>query len=420
MKRLVIAAAVCLVLNAQAAPNEPLWSMVHDEEPAVVETLRQLVNIESGSRDKEGLDHLAPVIAGRLEALGAKVEFYQPNAADTYRLFDTPEEIGRVVIARFAGSGTRRIMLLAHMDTVYTHGTLQKRPFRIEGGRAFGPGVADDKSGVAVVLHSLAVLKSLGFRGYGTLTVVINADEEMSSPGSRQLIQRIGAEHEFVFSCEPTPVKSDDVAVATSGIGLATLTIHGKSAHAGVAPELGRNAIVELAHQILQTSDLSDPERRIKFNWTLASGGTTRNVIPDIATASADVRVSAIPDFDIIEKRFRDRVQTQRIADARIEAGFERRRAPLQATPASRALAQKAQTIYAEAGRTLAIDDSGNGGGTDAAFAAASGKPAVVENFGLPGFGYHSSEEEFVQLDAIAPRLYLMTRLIMETAQATR
>jgi glutamate carboxypeptidase len=125
---------------AHAAPQEPLWSIVKQEKPVVVETLRELVNIELGSRDKEGLDRLAALLGQRLAALGGKVDYYEPNAADTYRLYDTPKDIGKVVIARFTGSGTRRIMLLAHMDTVYAHGTLAKRPYGVEGSRAYGPG----------------------------------------------------------------------------------------------------------------------------------------------------------------------------------------------------------------------------------------------------------------------------------------
>src|SRR5882762_3566330 len=227
MRTLIFMLASALAPAAQAAPQEPVWALAQKEKPAVVETLRELVNIESGSRDKEGLDRLA------------------------------------------AHLGARRIMLLAHMDTVYPRGTLAKRPFRVEGARAYGPGIADDKGGVALILHTLAVLKAMDYRGYGTLTVVINGDEEISSPGARAFIQRAGAEHDFVFSCEPTlATKEGGVTLATSGVGQATLTVRGKSAHAGVNPELGRNAIVELAHQILQTSDLSDAGSRIKFNWT--------------------------------------------------------------------------------------------------------------------------------------------------------
>ncbi len=417
MKPLLWFAGMAFAVAAQAAPQEPLWSMVKKEKPAAVDTLRDLVNIESGSRDKEGLDRLAALIGKRLAALGGKLEYYEPTPADTYRLYDTPKDIGKVVIARFSGSGTRRIMLLAHMDTVYANGTLAKRPYRVEGGRAYGPGIADDKGGITMILHTLSLLRALDFHDYGTLTVVVNGDEEISSPGARKLIQSLGAEHDFVFSCEPTSVKRDEIALATSGIGAASLTVRGKSAHAGVNPELGRNAIIELAHQMLQTRDLSDAERGIKFNWTLANGGNTRNVIPELATASADVRVRKVSDLDVIEKRFRERVQKQLIADAKVEAGFERRRAPLEVTDASRALAKKAQAIYAELGRSLEVDESGNGGGTDAAFAAASGKPVTAESFGLPGYGYHSSEEEYVDLEGVEPRLYLLTRLVMDTAR---
>ncbi len=417
MKPLLWFAGIACAVTAQAAPEEPLWTMVQKEKPALVETLRDLVNIESGSRDKEGLARLVALLGQRLAALGGKIEYYEPIPADTYRLFDTPNDLGKAVIARFAGSGTRRILLLAHMDTVYAQGTLAKRPYRVEGRRAYGPGIADDKSGVAMILHTLSLLQALDFRDYRTLTVMINGDEEISSPGSRKLIQSMGAEHEFVFSCEPVLVKRDEIALATSGIGSATLTVHGRSAHAGVNPELGRNAIIELAHQILQTNDLSDAERGIKFNWTLSSGGNTRNVIPELATASADVRVRRLADFGVIEKRFRERVQNKLIPDTQVEAGFERRRAPLEVTEASRALAKKAQEIYAEIGRSLSVDESGNGGGTDAAFAAASGRPATAEGFGLAGYGYHSSEEEYVDLDSVEPRLYLLTRLIMDTAR---
>lgn len=419
MKILAGAAALALIQPAHAAPVEPVFSLVKKEKPAVVDTLRDLVNIESGSRDKPGLDKIAALIADRLNALGGKVEVYEPNATDTYRLYDTPKEIGKVVIARFQGTGTKKTMLLAHMDTVYQPGVLAKRPFRIDGNRAYGPGIADDKGGVAVLLHTLALLKAMNFREYGTLTVVINGDEEISSPGARKVITRIGAEHEFVFSCEPTSVKGDGIALATSGIGAASLAVHGKSAHAGVAPEQGRNAIIELSNQLLQTNDLSIPSRGIKFNWTLTTGGITRNIIPELATASADVRVNKVADLDEVDKAFRARIAANRklVPDTKVEAGFEHRRAPLEATDASRAVARKAQAIYAELGRKLHVDESGSGGGTDAAFAAQSGKPATVESFGLAGYGYHSSEEEYVDLDTVEPRLYLLTRLVMDTAR---
>jgi glutamate carboxypeptidase len=422
LKLACFALVATLAAPALAAPVEPVWSLVQQERAALVETLRELVNIESGSRDKEGLDRIAALLGERLAALGARVEHYEPSPAETYRLFDTPDVVGSVVIGRFEGTGARKIMLLAHMDTVYPRGTLAKRPLRIEANRAYGPGSADARGGIAVILHALAVLRALDFREFAAITVVINGDEEISSPASRVLIARLGAEHDVVLSCEPSLSSEDEIALATSGIGLATLTVKGKAAHAGVSPELGRNAIIELAHRLLQTNDLSDPSRRIKFNWTLANGGQVRNMIPDQASASADVRVKRLADLDFIEQRFRARIaaQTPLVDGTTVTTTFEKRRAPLEVTDASRALARSAQAIYAEIGRTLKVDESGTGGGTDAAFAAASGKPAVAESFGLIGYGFHSSEEEYVELDSIEPRLYLLTRLIIETSRGQR
>ena len=403
--------------SVRAAPVEPVWSLAQKEKPAVVETLRELVSIESASRDREGLDRIAEVIAARLTALGGKVEFFEPGA-DSVKMIDTPERIGRAVVARFEGTGTRRVMLLAHMDTVYARGTLAKRPFKVEGDKAYGPGVADDKSGVAAILHSLAMLKAMGFRGYKSLTVVINGDEEVSTPGARNLITRLGSEHDVVLSCEATPAPKDELAITTAGIGAATIVVHGRAAHAGMNPEQGRNALMELAHQMIATKDLSDPSKGIKFNWTLARAGTVRNAIPDTATANADVRVRRVADYDGIEKAFREGVSKDHlIPDTTVEASFERRRPPLEMNDRQRALVKRAQGVYAEIGKELGVDDTGLGGGTDAAFAALSGKPVVVENFGLMGWGMHSQEAEYVELESIAPRLYLLTRMIVETAK---
>jgi glutamate carboxypeptidase len=413
---LAIAASVSLLAaGAHAAPDERAQNAVRAEKPAVVETLRQLVEIESGSRDKEGLDRVGSLLRERLTALGAKVETVEPGG-DSVRLFDTPAQIGNAVVGRFQGNGTRSLLLLAHMDTVYPRGTLAKRPFKVEGNRAYGPGVADEKGGVALALHAVAVLRKLGFSAYRNLTVLVNADEELSTPGMRNVITRVAAEHDFVFSFEPSPSPRDEIALATSGIGAATLSVHGRPAHAGVNPEDGRNALLELAHQLLATRALGDPARGIKFNWTIAQAGTTRNVIPESATANADVRVRRAADFDAVEKAFRDAATKDHLVpDTSVETSFERRRPPLEATDRSRALAARARAVYAELGRKLGVDDSGRGAGTDAAFAALSGKPAVAENFGMLGYGYHSPAAEFVDLDSIEPRLYLVVRLAMES-----
>ena len=412
-----VATCAALALNVSAAPLEPVMSLATKEKTPLLDTLKDLVSIESGSGDREGLDKISELIAGRLRALGGTVEFIEPNPADIYRMVDTPKQIGRMVHARFTGTGTKKILMIAHMDTVYLRGMLAKQPFRVDGNRAYGLGIADDKQGIAVVLHALAILKAMNFRDYGLVTVLINADEEVSSAGSRATLTKLGGEHDAVFSMEGSRVDSDRLSLTTAGIAAVVLNIEGKASHAGSAPENGRNALYELAHQIMQTRDLSDPKTGLKMNWTVASAGTNRNVIPAIASATADVRVLRVADYDGIEEKVRERIKKQLIPDTKVNMTFERRRPPLELTPANAALAKHAQKIYSELGRQLVIGDVAEGGGTDAAFAALRTKAPVLERFGLQGFGAHSSDSEYVLIDSIEPRLYLLTRMIMDVAQ---
>ena len=332
------------------------------------------------------------------------------------RYENTPPRIGKAVVGRFKGTGSRRILLLSHMDTVYPRGMLAKQPFRIEGDRAYGLGIADDKHGVALVLHTVAMLKALNFSDYGLLTVVVNGDEEVSSAGSRTLLTKLGAEHDLVLSFEGAGLE-DAIRLTTAGIAAVQLKVTGKASHAGGAPEQGRNAIYELAHQMLQTRDLSNAATGVKMNWTLANGGSARNVIPAEARATADVRVLRVADYDGIEKQVRDRIRKQLIPDTKVEMVFERTRPPLEASPAARAVARSAQRIYKEIGQQLQVQDTNPGGGTDAAFAALSSRAAVLEGFGLRGYGAHSNESEYIEVSSIVPRLYLATRLIMDAAQ---
>ena len=411
--RALAALPLLCAATAFAAPDPTIFSQVQQQKQPLLDTLKDLVSIESGSKDKEGLDKLSQLIHDRLKALGGDVEFIEPGA-DVYRMHDTPDKIGRMVRATFKGSGTQKILLIAHMDTVYQKGMLAKQPFRIDGNRAYGLGIGDDKAGVAVILHTLATLKALNFKDYGLLTVVINGDEEISSPASRTVFAKMGAEHDLTMSHEGSPAAKDHLSLATAGIAAVTLKVNGKAAHAGAAPEKGRNAVYELAHQVLQTKDFSDPVHGVKMNWTMINGGSNRNVIPAQAEAAADVRVVRVSDYDGLETRLRETIKKQLIPDTKIEMTFERRRPPLELRPAAIAAGKMAQQIYAEMGKTLVVDDSVQGGGTDAAFAGLDNKKAVLERFGLLSFGAHSNDEEYVLVDSIEPRLYLATKMIMD------
>ena len=406
--------AALLSTWAFAQAPESILARVRQERQPYLDTLRDLVSIESGSSDIQGLNAIAELIAGRLRALGGEVEFVEPPA-NMVRFENTPPQTGKSIVARFKGTGTKRILLLAHMDTVYLRGMLAKQPFRVDGDRAYGLGIADDKHGIALILHALSVLRALDFRDYGLITILINGDEEVSSPGSRSLITRMGSEHDVVFSLEGAG-EDDRLRLTTSGIGAVTLKVTGRASHAGSSPEAGRNALYELAHQILQMRDLSEPAKGVKLNWTLASAGTNRNVVPEQAQAMADVRVLDVADYDTIERKVRERVKRQLIPDTKVEVAFERRRPPLEAGDAARRLARHAQAVYREIGRTLQVSDTSPGGGTDAAFAALNTKAPVIEGFGLQGYGAHSNDAESVDLRSIEPRLYLLTRMIVDVS----
>ncbi|UGY13552.1 M20/M25/M40 family metallo-hydrolase [Bradyrhizobium septentrionale] len=396
---------------AHAAPEADLRALAQQEQQPLLDTLRDLVQIESGSKDIEGLNQIAERIAGQLKQIGGAVEILQTT--DIYRLDDTPEKIGPAVQAVFKGTGSAKILLIAHMDTVYLKGMLKDQPFRVDGDKAYGLGIADDKQGIATIIHAVALLQKLNFKDYGTLTVLINGDEEISSPGWRSTITRVAAEQDAVFSFEGSDA-SGTLRLATSGIGSAYLTVQGKSSHAGARPEGGVNALYELSHQVLQMKDLSKPEQGLKLNWTVSKSGTNRNVIPAEATAQADARALKVADFDELEKALQDKIKNRLLPDTKVNVKFEVRRPPLEANDASRRVASHGKTIYQDLGMSLNVAEIATGGGTDAAFAALKTKGAVVEGMGLSGFGAHSNDAEYVQINSIVPRLYLTTRMIMD------
>jgi len=402
-------------LGAQTADPAVRQAAAAQKQP-LLDSLKEFVSIETGSRDLEGIARATELLATKLRGLGGQVEFMEPAESDIYRMADTPKQVGRIVRATFQGTGTKRILLIGHMDTVYQRGMLEKQPFRVDGNRAYGLGIADDKQGVAMLVHVVALLKSVNFADYGTLTLLVNSDEEISSPGSRALLTKAGAEHDAVMSFEATR-KRELVALRACGFASVELKVEGRASHAGSAPERGVNALYELSHQILQMRDFSEPQVGLKLNWTISQAGSNRNVIPAQATAQADVRVLRVADYDRIEATVRERAGKQLLPESKVTVNFERRRPPLEATEASRKLAAHAQVLYAEAGGKLTVDDQPEGGGTDAAFAALQTKAPVIERFGLPGFGAHSADDEYVLVDAIEPRLYLAARLIMDISR---
>ena len=397
---------LALVGAAQAGPDEKLLAAARAAEPALITSLKEMVSIESGTMDLPGLVKITDYAERRLQALGLQVERRPSSTAK-----------GEILIGRLQGSGKRKLMLMAHLDTVYWPGTLATQPMKQEGNKLYGPGIADDKGGVAVILHSLSILRDAGWSDYAQLTVMLNADEESQSAGSGEAIADLAEQHDVVLSYEPTAAKAvnktEGVLLAAAGTAVATMTVKGRSSHAGAAPDIGRNALVELAHQISQTADIAKSILGAQLNWTEASSGKVRNQIPDLAQASADVRLTAADAADKLEAALKAQVAQRKVADTETSIVLKIGRPPFAGDARTRALAQRAQAIYAELdGRQLMLVP-GTGGGTDAGYASRSGKPVVLESLGLPGFGYHA-KDEYIEIDGIVPRLYLSTRLLMD------
>ena len=375
--------------------------------------LKKLVAIESGSRDLEGLATLSALIAQRLQASGLAVQVL-PTQAPGFHPQLKGARLGSMVYGTRSGAGQRKVLMIAHMNIVYTQGMGAKQPFRIDGDKAYGLGISDDKGGVALVLHAVPLLDQLGFKDYAQLGVLINADEEIGSAGSGAFITQLGSEYDVVMSFEGGGFTEDYVRLATSSIAIVEMKITGNASHAGSSPERGRNALYEMAHQVLKSRHLGDDAKGLKINWTVGNTGETRNVIPASATAIADVRALGNEDLDRLEAQLRESIKDKRIADTTIELSFYRSRPAFVANAASRVLARRAQDIYAEIGQKLDIRDRATGGGTDAAFAGLRPKGGVLESFGLRGFGAHSSDDEYILVSSIAPRPYLATRMVTD------
>ncbi|MCF6756789.1 M20/M25/M40 family metallo-hydrolase [Pseudomonas balearica] len=398
---LAAAIALCLSpLTGQAAEIQPaeLLAQAKAEQPAYLETVKQLVAVDTGTGQKAGLSTVSQMLIERLKALGAEVSSRPatPSAGDN-------------IVGTLKGQGSKDFLLMVHYDTVFAEGTAAERPFRTDDSRAYGPGVADAKGGVAMILHALELLRDQQFDDYGTITVLFNPDEEMGSKGSKSIIAELARQHDYVFSYEPPD--RDAVTTATNGINAVMLEVRGKSSHAGSAPEDGRNAVMELAHQLTQLRDLGDADKGTTVNWTLIDGGEKRNIIPDQATAEADMRYSDLSETERVLADGRRIIENRLIDDTRVELRIDKGRPPLADNPGSRRLAETAQRLYGEIDQD--IEPIAMRFGTDAGYAYVpdSDKPAVLETMGVVGAGLHS-EDEYLELASIAPRLYLTTAMI--------
>jgi glutamate carboxypeptidase len=407
MKPAVIA-IIGLVLSAGAATAAPaprdarVWAAAEARRPEQMKLLEQLVNIDSGTGDVEGGRKIAAVLIPRLQALGMTVETVAAEAPGL------PENI----VARLAGTGKGRILIIAHLDTVFEPGTAAKRPFRTDATKAYGPGVGDEKGGVVEAIEALQILKDQGFSGFKSITVLIESSEERGSPGTRALIARLLADADVELNMEPGE-EPDGITVWRKGSNNFYIDVKGRAAHAGVAPQDGRNAAEELIHQLEGLKGLPKTGDGVTVNVTLLSAGARYNIIPEAAQATLNVRIREPKQGDDITALLEKNARSTLIPDTTVSIRREISFPPLPINAATDALAARAQAIYAGLGLTLTT--GGNGGASESALAHEAGVSAV-DGLGPSGGGYHS-DKEYIHLGLITPRLYLLTKLMMELGQ---
>ena len=364
----------------------------------MVDTIQQFVEIESPSDVKAAVDRLGTVIASRFRELGGQVRVHRA------------ENAGNHIQVSFPARNQRKpVLLLGHMDTVYPIGTIAKMPFRVSKGRILGPGVADMKAGIALAFHVIEGLFDWNRGKFPRpLRLLLVSDEEVGSASSRPITETLASGAEAVLVLEPGQGPAGAVKTARKGVGVYTLRVEGRAAHAGLDFEKGQNAILELSRQICAVSSLADPHRGVTVNVGRVSGGTRSNVVPADATASVDVRVRTQQDAAELHGLITALKPFNPNCKVTVTGSFNR--PPLERSGGVIALYEKARTIAKELGWDL--EEAAVGGGSDGNFTAALGVP-TLDGLGAVGGGAHSPEE-FTVISELPRRAALLAGLITQ------
>jgi glutamate carboxypeptidase len=390
--------------NAADIRNEAVYQAVESSRAEALELLKTIVNIDSGSGDVAGGKRVESILAARIKSIGGALSY-------------KPAEVPGLppnLVAMFRGHGKAKILIIAHIDTVFGPGTVAKRPFSLDGGRAYGPGVGDEKGGVVNAIIALKILHDLNFRDYSSVTLLLDSSEELGSPGSTELIKTLAAQSDVELNMEPGDPPDALIVWRKGGIHI-LIQVKGRSAHAGMAPEEGRNAAVELANQLVALNPLfTNAGDGTTTNLTVIRAGERTNIIPDFAEATLDVRFRRSEEADAVLDKITKGLAPKVIPDTSVTVTKSRLAfPPLTENPQIDELGARAQSIYAELGVPLTL--TGNGGGSESSIAMSAGTPAL-DGLGYVGGGFHT-DHEWIDVSSVTRRLYLLTRLLMETSR---
>jgi glutamate carboxypeptidase len=366
------------------------------ETAAMQNTLGRYVEAESGSFDKVGVDRAGRLVSKDLRALGFRVERTRQRPG------------GDHLTARRRGVGRGRLLLLIHLDTVWPNGTLRENPFRVVDGRAYGPGVLDMKGGWVTMLWALRALMMVRWDKLASTTVFMSGDEELGSPTSRGLIEREARDADWVLVMEPAR-ENGDVVVQRGMVGAVQLEVRGITAHATVS-ERGASAIHELACKVLRLQALTDREHGVLVNVGIVDGGSARQVIPDRATASIDVRAPTPELATVVMAQIHDIVAVSEIpgTHATLRGGITR--PAFECTAGTRRLLQLAQSQGQQLG--VSLQGATTQSGSDGNFTAALGVP-TLDGLGPEGANT-CSRDEYVAVASLPRRAALLAGIIEE------
>ncbi len=373
-----------------------ILSWLDQQRPAMTDLLERLVNIDSGSYNKAGVDAVGVAIEDWFAAEGI------PTDRVPHGVF------GDCIRAHVSGGeGNRPIVLMGHRDTVFPDGTANERPFRVEGDIAYGPGVADMKAGLVMNAFVLAAFKRFGGAPYPLLGLY-TSDEEIASPSSRPVIENEARTARVVFNAEPGR-PSGNVVTGRKGASFFKIKVTGKPAHSGGQHELGISAIGELAAKITELHKLTDYDVGTTVNVGIVSGGSAVNMVAPHAMAEVDVRFKTMAARDAVWEKITGILETAYVPGTATEIIESKGFLPLQQSAESKEVFELYVKCGAEAGLTIAGEFSG--GSADSGFTAQVGAPTVCAT-GPVGAHAHTPEE-MMRLDTMVPRAKTVALAIM-------
>jgi glutamate carboxypeptidase len=371
--------------------------VLRPRENQMVELLRAFVECESPSADKAAVDRFGEIVAAEWRKRGALVELIAQGDRGNHVRAET---------AAADRNAKGQILVLGHLDTVYPIGTLAQMPFRVSGGRAWGPGTFDMKAGIVQALFAADALRAVSIETPKKLVFFWDSDEEIGSHTSRTLIEAEARRSDAVLVLEPSLGRRGDLKTERKGVGTAEVIVHGRAAHAGIDPSTGVNAVNELALQIAKLMKMHQPKKGITVQATVISGGTASNVVPAEARAEVDVRCARLADVARVNRELRKLRPILKGAKVEIRGGINR--PPLERAEGVQKLFAHAQALGRQMG--LRFNEASTGGGSDGNFTAALGVP-TLDGLGAVGDGAHSLNEHVITR-ALPERAALLAALL--------